>query len=42
MNTIICKECGDEVDEGEALNGYCDGCVDKFIKREEAAEQKPQ
>lgn len=32
MNTIICIGCGDEVDEGEALNGYCEKCVDKFVK----------
>jgi Zn finger protein HypA/HybF involved in hydrogenase expression len=31
MNTIVCEECGDEVDEGGALNGYCEKCLDKFI-----------
>lgn len=30
-NRVICKECGNEVDSGEAMNGYCDKCVDKFI-----------
>lgn len=33
--TIICEECGNEVSEGEALNGYCSPCVDKFERREE-------
>jgi hypothetical protein len=40
MRTIICKECSDEVEEGEALNGYCDKCVDRFIKREESRKKK--
>ena len=40
MTTIICIECGNEVDEGEALNGYCGQCVDKYVAREEAAEQQ--
>ena len=32
MTTIECKDCGDEIDDGEALNGYCDCCVEKFMK----------
>jgi hypothetical protein len=35
MSTIICEDCGDEVEEGEALNGYCPRCVDNFVRREE-------
>lgn len=45
MSMIVCKECSDEIDEGESLNGYCDHCVDKFIKREDAKQgrkQKPE
>ncbi len=36
MTTIVCKECGNEVEEGAALNGYCPRCVDKFQRREKA------
>jgi predicted amidophosphoribosyltransferase len=40
MNTIICKGCGNEIDEGEALNGYCDKCVDKFVKQPDPEPRK--
>lgn len=37
METIICEECGNEVEEGEALNGFCPRCVDRWIREENAA-----
>ena len=33
---IICIDCGEEIDEGSALNGYCEECIDKFVEREES------
>lgn len=27
---VECKECCEEVDEGDALNGYCPECVERF------------
>jgi hypothetical protein len=38
--TLICKECSDEVAEGEALNGYCPKCVDAFERRERQEKEK--
>ena len=28
--TIICEGCGNEIEEGDALNGFCYLCVEKF------------
>jgi RNA polymerase sigma factor (sigma-70 family) len=36
LSTLMCKDCGDEIREGEALNGYCEKCVDLFSRREDA------
>jgi len=34
--TINCEGCGSPVTEGDAINGYCPACVDKFIEQEKA------
>lgn len=31
--SVICQGCGDEVDEGDAINFYCYSCVDKHANR---------
>lgn len=36
---VDCKDCGREHKDGDSLNGYCPGCVDKFTKREEAEQR---
>ena len=31
--SIICKCCSNEIDEGDAINGFCYPCVDKHEHR---------
>ena len=40
MKTIECLQCGKEVEEGEALNGYCVRCTDRYIALEAVEEAK--
>ena len=37
---IECLQCGKEIEEGEALNGYCPKCTDRYIALEKVEEAK--
>ena len=37
--SLQCQECLTEVNEGEAVNGYCPKCLEQFQKMEEASER---
>jgi hypothetical protein len=33
-DTILCESCSDEIKRGEAINGYCYKCCDRYERQE--------